>query len=854
MKYSLNGSGWQIKAFYPQDFYYLLRSWKNLGFLDPGGATSWVSATVPGCVQHDLVKAGMINNPYKGMNDLACEWVMSRDWIYRRKFRIPSSLIPCSEIILRFEGLDYSGKVFLNERCLGNFEGTFLPVEFDVSGVVNRKADNHLVVQFDRIPQNENGYGRSTKVNVFKPRFSYGWDFSTYLVQSGIWDDVFLRGTRGVRLLDVHVQPEVAGKMGMVDVEITAISDRPRSVFFSLTIRDRGRAIKKIRLSRRLPAGKNQLKFGLEIMNPGLWWPNGYGEQNHYRLYVEVADKTGLSDEQDTSFGFRKVCFIRNEPAKKDALAYTCVINGKKVFLKGWNWVPADMMYGSVTPEKYRWLIRMMKESGANLVRVWGGGLIEKQLFYQLCDEYGIMIWQEFPQSSSALDAIPPVKRDYMEKLKQVAVTAIRRRRNHPSLILWCGGNELAYYKGRKRFPLSTRHPVIRMLDNLVKRYDAQRHFLPTSPSGPMFFISKRNLNRGVHHDVHGPWHFWVPMHYDYYNQCDAQFHSEFGTSGYSSVATLKEMADGAGLWPVDERNPINRHHGKMWVQSDLIKNVFEVFGDIKDINRFVFASQYLQAEGLRYAIESHRRRKFLCSGVIPWQLNEPWPNASCSNSVEYNGQPKMAFYYVKKAYEPCHLSLRYDRLVWKVNEPFHADIFGHNSLDRSRPVFAEYQIRDIFGNVLQERTIAMPLKPAAAVPVQAIHWPVSGLKYNLFLVALRLSDSRKQPLAPENIYIFSTVENTPLSALFSLPKARLTLIAKGCKGDAFHVRVRNHSAVPAYFVTVAPRDEAQASYCPGNYMMLPAKSACDCLVNVNLAMRNRKEKPEFGCNALNMA
>ncbi|MBU4212314.1 MAG: hypothetical protein KKD33_07005, partial [Verrucomicrobia bacterium] len=850
MQYSLNGSHWQIKAFFPHAFDYALRGWKNLGFLDRNGETPWISATVPGCVQHDLVKAGMINDPYKGLHDLSCEWVMLRDWIYRRKFRIPSALISYSEIVLRFEGLDYSGKVFLNDRCLGNFEGTFLPVEFDITDVVNRKADNHLVVQFDRVPQNENGNGRSTKVNVFKPRFSYGWDFSTSLVPSGIWDDVFLRGTRGVRLLDVHVQPEVAGEKGVVDVEIAAISDRPRSVIFSLTIQDRGREIKKTRVHHRLQAGKNYFHFGLQMMNPRLWWPNGYGAQNHYRLHVAVEDKTGISDERDTTFGFRKVCFIRNESAKKDALAYTCVINGKKVFLKGWNWVPADLMYGSVTLEKYRWLIRMMKESGANLVRVWGGGLIEKQLFYRLCDEHGIMIWQEFPQSGSALDAIPPVTRDYLEKLKQVAVTAIRRRRNHPALILWCGGNELAYYKGRKRLPLSGRHPVIRMLANLVKRYDAKRHFLPTSPSGSMFFISKRNLNRGVHHDVHGPWHFWVPMHYDYYNQCDAQFHSEFGASGYSSVATLKAIADGAGLWPVDERNPINRHHGNMWVQSDLIKNTFEVFGDIKDINHFVFASQYLQAEGLRYAIEAHRRRKFLCSGVIPWQLNEPWPNASCSNTVEYNGKPKMAFYYVKKAYEPCHLSLRYDRLAWKANEPFRADIFGHNSLDRSRPVLAEYQIRDICGNVLQERTIEMTLKPAATFPVQAIHWPVAVLKYNLFLVALRLSDSGKQPLSSENLYLFSTVENAPLAALFALPKARLTLIPKGCKGDDFHVRICNHSAVPAYFVKVAPKDETQASYCSSNYMVLAAKSECDCLITVNLAMRNRKAMPAFGCNA----
>ncbi|MBU4285652.1 MAG: hypothetical protein KKD76_01980, partial [Verrucomicrobia bacterium] len=434
MQYSLNGSHWQIKAFFPHAFDYALRGWKNLGFLDRNGETPWISATVPGCVQHDLVKAGMINDPYKGLHDLSCEWVMLRDWIYRRKFRIPSALISYSEIVLRFEGLDYSGKVFLNDRCLGNFEGTFLPVEFDITDVVNRKADNHLVVQFDRVPQNENGNGRSTKVNVFKPRFSYGWDFSTSLVPSGIWDDVFLRGTRGVRLLDVHVQPEVAGEKGVVDVEIAAISDRPRSVIFSLTIQDRGREIKKTRVHHRLQAGKNYFHFGLQMMNPRLWWPNGYGAQNHYRLHVAVEDKTGISDERDTTFGFRKVCFIRNESAKKDALAYTCVINGKKVFLKGWNWVPADLMYGSVTLEKYRWLIRMMKESGANLVRVWGGGLIEKQLFYRLCDEHGIMIWQEFPQSGSALDAIPPVKRDYLEKLKQVAVTAIRRRRNHPAL------------------------------------------------------------------------------------------------------------------------------------------------------------------------------------------------------------------------------------------------------------------------------------------------------------------------------------------------------------------------------------------------------------------------------------
>ncbi|MCG2659439.1 MAG: hypothetical protein L6437_04230, partial [Kiritimatiellae bacterium] len=798
----LDGKDWEVIGFDPHELRLVLsRAGQKVDIDDKHSDTGWVPATVPGCTHDDLLRAVLIKNPYVALNQRDCEWVMRRDWVYRKRFHVPAAYCGKRNVHLRFSGLDYSGEVYLNGKRLGAFEGTFMPVAFDVSAALDRTSENVLLVRFDKPPENEPQAGDSAKARKFKPRFNYGWDFSTCLVPVGIWDRVDLVCCGELVIDDVRITADVINDDGLITVDCTVTARKPAKAALELSVYFKGRKIFTAVEKQKLRQGGNHIVIKRPVSRPRLWYPNQCGNQPLYTLKATIRDRHGVSGSCETVFGFRTMKFIRNAGAPSRSLPYTCVVNGEKIFLKGWNWVPLDLMYGRVTDETYCWFLRLMKESGANLVRVWGGGLIEKDVFYRLCDEYGIMIWQEFPLSSSSIAHVPPRDKSYLAALKEVAVSAVMRKRNHPSLIIWCGGNELATQtRTGERKPLACRHPALKALKETVETLDPGRCFLPSSPSGPSFFWSEQKVGRGLHHDVHGPWHFRVPEHYAYYNRFDGLLHSEFGASGYSSMETLQKISSGASVWPSDERNAVFRRHGTMYVQSDLIRNVFEVFGRINNPDKFVFASQFLQAEGLRYAIESHRRRKFKCSGVIPWQFNEPWPNASCTNVIEHCGRPKMAYYYASRAYASRHVSLSYDRICWKEGRCFNPVLFYHNSTEKSGACRVECTVGNLDGVELGRWQFDMVFKKNSCGIAQQLNWTVPHIDQHVFLVVLRLFVDTGQAPVSENTYVFSTKERAPLAPLLGLKRADLNLTSTMADGKHL-VEVCNISAVPAFFV-----------------------------------------------------
>ncbi len=364
----------------------------------------------------------------------------------------------------------------------------------------------------------------------------------------------------------------------------------------------------------------------LRVESPELWWPNGMGEQRLYRA-------------GDYLVGFRTV----------ELDDYRVAVNGRTMPIKGWNWVPIDALYGVPRPEKLAHLLGLAARAGVNLLRVWGGGLVETHEFYELCDRLGLLVWQDFSQSSSGIESVPSDDPEFVATMVADAREIVPRLRRHPSLAVWCGGNELDGDDST---------PVLAALRAVVRELDPERAWLATSPLGER--------------DEHGPWeHQGLRGQYEHYNTRTSVLHSEFGVEGMTNRRALEALIDEEHRWPAERTNPVYEHLGAWWNNSALVQEVFG--GRIEDLETMRRASQWLQYEGLRYAVEATLRRG---AGVIPWQFNESYPNAWCTCAVDYHGQPKPAYYGVARAYRGAP-SARFATCAWGGEREARARVAG---------------------------------------------------------------------------------------------------------------------------------------------------------------------------------
>ena len=431
-------------------------------------------------------------------------------------------------------------------------------------------------------------------------------------------------------------------------------------------------------------------EVALRVESPELWWPNGLGEQ---RLYEAAGFRVG----------FRTV----------ELDDYALVVNGVRTAIRGWNWCPLDPLHGVPRPEKLRRVLELAASSGANLIRVWGGGLIETPEFYDHCDRLGLLVWQEFSQSSSGIESRPSDDPEFVALLEREARAIVPRLRHRASLAVWCGGNELDGDDST---------PALATLKGVVQELDPGRAWLPTSPVGER--------------DVHGPWeHQGLRRQYEHYDTRTSLLHSEFGVEGMTNRAAHEALVDEERRWPADRSNPVYEHLGAWWNNAPFVQEAFG--GRIGDLETLRRASQWLQYEGLRYAVEATLRRG---AGVIPWQLNESYPNAWCTSSVDWHGEPKPAFWGVARAYRGAP-SASFATSAWGGEGDVRARIHGDVAA----------RVVDLHGEVVAEG------RDEVAAPLGAIATDV-------FLLDL---DGR-------NRYVMTKTEN--LAPLLDLPRAELRL------------------------------------------------------------------------------
>jgi len=607
---------------------------------------------VPSSVQQCLLDAGIIPDWNVGLNSRQCEWVEHRHWEFSTA--IPAGAFADGEpIVLHAAGLDYAGWIGVDHVPVAQFEGMAVPHRVDLTDKFSDGQEHRLAIVFDMPPAEQGQFGFTAKSKFFKSRYNYGWDWCPRIVPVGVWDGLaFLTGldaaleirsiqafleddlaTASVKA-SVAFEPAVAGSAVVREIRAT-VYDGAKSIGSAYAI---------------LQPGETALHIdGLQV-EP--WWPNRFGGQKLYTVTIEATDGQGTTQwtAAPTRVGFRRIVWRAAEGASADAEPWICEVNGKAVFLQGANWVPPTAVYHDTPAEDYRALIDLYRDMGVTMLRVWGGAILERETFYDLCDEAGILVWQEFPLSSSGIDNTPPRDPEAIARLVDIASWYIRRRGHHASLLLWSGGNELITSESR---PVGYDHPCIAALRDLVARQDPGRRFIPTSPSGPRPWGNAEENGLLVHHDVHGPWGFGGLADLDawraYWESDDALFRSEVGMPGTADLALLERYAGGEALWP--PTTPYWLHTAPWWTQWDRYR---KTLGDVtpnEALLEYIRRTQEVQAEAYAMAARCCKQRFPRCGGFIIWMGHDCYPCPVNNSVIDFDRRPKPAYFALKKVF-----------------------------------------------------------------------------------------------------------------------------------------------------------------------------------------------------------
>lgn len=801
-KISLNGNDWKMKEFVGMDWV-----WRDSVKPNTADVRWWYPATVPGSVMQDLVTNGLIPDPHYECNTRLGEWASARTWVYRKEIFIPEEA-KGRRIELCFEGIDYASEIFLNGCSIGTQEGMFIPWRWDVTESLRYGELNLIAVVIEPAPFEQPQVGKTSLVYTHKSRMTYWWDFCPRMVHQGIWQDAYLKITGEAVITDWLIDTcLVSGEEAKVTVQVW--TRQARGCAYRLAFGEQQ--------VRGVVGQEDEFICEFTVKNPRLWWCNGQGEAFEHEVWLELYDRLNeLSDTRRTKRGIREIAFVPNEGVTDERGRFLLKLNGRTVFINGYNWVPADLFYGAAATEKVAHLIRLAKEAGVNMFRVWGGGLIERDSFYEMCAQAGILVWQEFILSSSGIDNRPSMAERYKQLLGSQAETIIKMKRNHTALAVWCGGNELQYDDGT---PVDADDPLVKVMGDAVRRWDPGRKWLPTSPSGGVFLNSFENLEKCPDqlYDVHGPWeHQGLERHYELYNKGTCLLHSEFGVEGMTSARALYRNVAPEHLLPASKDNPVYFHRGAWWNNEPLVQKTFG--GNLTDVEQIRLASQYMQYEGLKYAMECSRRRAFHCSGIFPWQFNEPYPNLFCTSALDYYGNPKPVYYGARRVYAPWLVNASFESASLAGKDELKATLFAAGNLPETEKeshggYMVTAQLWTLEGRLLKEEHYSLGELGAKACQAGTFCWKLEETPHMLALLRLRLKAQGDERVLAENEYLFTLTGD--LGEVFRTREPVLKIEKE--KGA---VRIINAGEIAALFVFLK-KEEGEPVYWEDNYLSL---------------------------------
>lgn len=638
-------------------------------------------ATVPGAAQLDYARAHNWPPVEEGVNFRDYAWMEDVYWLYTAP--LDFTLEEDEVATLRFLGIDYRYRIQVGNQILAEGEGMFSPVFCDVTPF----AGQTLEVLLWPVPKATDSNNRIQARKSCKAAACYGWDWHPRLVSSGLWDAVTLQIQPRQSLWNLDVSYRLSDQLDCCQLYATAAVHGDCRV--NLQLLD-GEEI----VAEETQASCSQTAaFSLSIPQPKLWYPVGYGPQHRYTLRAQALDGEGnVLDVLEKKVGFRRAKLVMNAgswdepssfPRSRSAAPITLEVNGRRLFAKGSNWVNAQLCPGQMTREHFDRLLTLAKDANMNILRIWGGGFVNPDSFFELCDEKGIMIWQEFPLSCNEYPNDP----DYLAVLKKEAIAIVRKLRNHPCLVIWCGGNELFNnWSG-----MTDQHHALRLLNSVCYSEDPDTPFLMTSPLTGM-----------------GHGHY---LNYDGLAETESitifrhttnTAYTEFGNPGAADPDYIKRFLSPEDYADCRPENDVWREHHAFnawvpvsWLRYPEVEYYFGGWDDTDDVCR---KTQFIQAMCYRSNFEEMRKQWPHCSMALNWCFNEPWPTFANNSLISWPDLPRPCYSAVKEALRPQLASLRIDRHLWWAGETFRADVWMLNDAPAALPaaeITVSYSLED---------------------------------------------------------------------------------------------------------------------------------------------------------------
>ena len=642
--------------------------------------TNWYPATVPGVVHTDLLQNKIIEDPFFRLNERGLQWIDKEDWVYETCFTLAAGMMRKENMELVFEGLDTYADVYLNDECILKADNMFRRWSIPIRQYI-REENNILKVYFhspikidvpkwDALPyqypasndQSENGGLFNKKISIFarKAGYHYGWDWGPRLVTSGIWRPVYIRAWSDLRINDVFIeQKEVGAGRAVIagHVELDADKDMD-GVLVTITDEVTGRVLGEWQAD--LKRGTNRVTVDFVLHKPKLWWSNGLGEPFLYRFRTDIIAGGELLDSKTERVGIRSLKVVHQPD--KDGHTFYIELNGRPVFAKGANYIPSDNFLPRVTPENYKKTILDAAGVNMNMLRVWGGGIYENDVFYDLCDEYGIMIWQDFMFACSMY----PAEGALLDNIHQEAVDNVKRLRNHACIALWCGNNECQdawlgwgwkceIERQNKEYAdkiwAQYRQQYHVTLPGVVREYAPGTFYWPSSP-----FAFEGEMSGTTDGDRHywSVWHGKAPI--SDYDSEKSRFFSEYGFQSFPEFDSVKRYAPYPEDWDIRSEVMMSHQRGGDHANELIETYLLNEYKKPRDFRAFLYMNHVLQGDAIKTAIESHRRQMPYNMGTLFWQHNDCWPVASWA-SRDYYGRWKAQHYYVRKAYDDILIS-----------------------------------------------------------------------------------------------------------------------------------------------------------------------------------------------------
>ncbi len=744
------------------------------------GEGKWMPASVPGVVHMDLLKKGVIEEPFFRRNETKQQWIDKEDWVYQTSFHVSQKLYDKENIRLFFEGLDTYADVYLNDTLLLSANNMHREWKINCKPFI-QLGENQLKVffhspikvatpLFDSLPyllpaindHSEIGGVGHKKLSVFtrKAHYHYGWDWGPRFVTSGIWRPVYLQAWDKVKIENVFYATKSYNEdEAKILAEVELISSTTGKATINIKNANNNTIYKQQGVT--LEEGKNIARFDFTVENPKLWWTHDLGEPHLYQLEANVILEEELADAKKTSFGIRTIKLRR--PLDSIGQGFYFELNGEPVYIKGANYIPNDIFVTRVPPEKYENVIASAAEANMNMLRVWGGAIYENNIFYDLCDRYGILVWQDFMFACNMY----PGGGAFFNNVREEFIDNVKRLRNHPSIGLWCGNNEMlqawhhwgwhhpdSKYNWSKKDSAKIWHDYLAVFHDIIPSVladlDTTRDYWPSSPASDI---------RVPQNFTSGDYHYWKNRNekepVTIYQEKIGRFMSEYGKGGAPEFNSVKQFTLPRD-WSGSVRSyakPVQfekKHYKKKGSSNYLTRN----FNNPKDFQSKLYVSQLIQRMVIKTAVDAHRRSKPHNMGTLFWMMNECWP-VSCGSAIDYYGRWKAVLYMLKKSFAPVFVSPMIDKGILK--------IYLVNDYNQEKEVDLMLDIIDFQGKDLWHHDQAITLAPNSSKVFFQIDTGDHANQYELDKILLRARAYQGEELLSENFQYFKPAKDLAL-------------------------------------------------------------------------------------------